>query len=67
MEMKKIFLLNMRGDLIQTFLECGAAKYIGKSFSVISLLLDDFRMQFIESKHAHNLVFLLSWRIYETH
>ncbi len=34
MEMKKIFLLNMRGELIQTFLECGAAKYIGKNLIV---------------------------------
>lgn len=30
MEMKKIFLLNMRGDLVQTLLECGASEYIGE-------------------------------------
>lgn len=40
MEMKKIFLLNMRAELIQTFLECGAAKYIGLPENVD---FDDFR------------------------
>ncbi|XP_037049872.1 CCA tRNA nucleotidyltransferase 1, mitochondrial isoform X1 [Bradysia coprophila] len=40
MEMKKIFLLNMRGELIQTFLECGAAKYIGLPEDIV---FDDFR------------------------